>query len=107
MFTTDSWIKYAHEKEGYVFRQVFDTAADPYHYDGYIAGEGNKEQIDNENVPFVTPTGTLDSDAVPCMVLFTAKGEQMSKQLIWETIMDRREVGVLGTRKDDGTCPLP
>ena len=31
MFTTDSWIKYAHEKEGYVFRQVFDTAADPYH----------------------------------------------------------------------------
>ena len=41
MFTTESWIKYAHEKEGYAFRMVFDTAADKYHYDGYIAGEGN------------------------------------------------------------------
>jgi hypothetical protein len=99
MFTVDSWVKYAKEKEGYIFRQVFDTTADPYHYDGYIAGEGNKEQIDNENVPFVTPTGTLDRDAVPCMVLFTAKGAPMSKQLVWETIMDRREVGVLGTGK--------
>jgi hypothetical protein len=99
MFTVDSWVKYAKEKEGYVFRQVFDTTADPYHYDGYIAGEGNKEQIDNENVPFVTTTGTLESDAVPCMVLFTAKGEKMSKELIWKTIMDRREVGVLGTGK--------
>jgi hypothetical protein len=99
MFTTDSWIKFAHEKEGYVFRQVYDTAADPYRYDGYIAGEGNKEQIDNENIPFVTTTGTLDNDAVPCMVLFTNKGEQMSKELIWKTIMDRREVGILGTGK--------
>ncbi|MBK8884237.1 MAG: hypothetical protein IPN67_18300 [Bacteroidales bacterium] len=99
MFTTDSWVKYAHEKEGYVFRQVFDTAADPYHYDGYLAGEGNKEQIDNENVPFVTTTGTLDNDAVPCMVLFTKKGEQMSKAALWNAIMDRREVGVLGTGK--------
>lgn len=99
MFTVDSWVKFAKEKEGYVFRQVFDTTADPYHYDGYIAGEGNKEQIDNENVPFVTTTGTLESDAVPCMVLFTNKGEQMSKELVWKTIMDRREVGVLGTGK--------
>ena len=99
MFTVDSWVKFAKEKEGYVFRQVFDTTADPYHYNGYIAGEGNKEQIDNENIPFVTPTGTLESDAVPCMVLFTAKGEQMSKELMWKTIMDRREVGVLGTGK--------
>ena len=99
MFTVDSWVKFAKEKEGYVFRQVFDTTADPYHYNGYIAGEGNKEQIDNENIPFVTPTGTLESDAVPCMVLFTTKGEQMSKELMWKTIMDRREVGVLGTGK--------
>ncbi len=99
MFTTDSWIKFAHEKEGYVFRMVYDTAADAYHYDGYIAGEGNKEQIDNENVPFVTTTGNLESDAIPCMVLFTKKGEKMSKKLMWETIMDRREVGVLGMGK--------
>ena len=99
MFTVDSWVKFAKEKEGYVFRQVFDTTADPYHYNGYIAGEGNKEQIDNESIPFVTPTGTIESDAVPCMVLFTEKGEQMSKELMWNTIMDRREVGVLGTGK--------
>jgi hypothetical protein len=99
MFTTDSWIKYAHEKEGYVFRQVYDTAADHYHYDGYIAGEGNKEQIDNEDVPFITTTGALESDAVPCMVLFAKKGEPMTKQLLYETILDRREVGVLGNGK--------
>jgi hypothetical protein len=99
MFTIDSWINYAHEKEGYVFRQVFDTAADKYHYDGYIAGEGNKEQIDNEDVPFVTPTGSLDSDAIPCMVLFAKKGEPITKQLMWEAIMDRREVGIMGNGK--------
>jgi hypothetical protein len=99
MFTTDSWIKYAHEKEGYVFRQVYDTAADHYNYDGYIAGEGNKEQIDNEDVPFITTTGALESDAVPCMVLFAKKGEPMTKQLLYETIMERREVGVLGYGK--------
>ena len=99
MFTTESWVNFAHEKEGYVFRQVFDTAADPYHYDGYIAGEGNKEQIDQENVPFVTTTGTLDNDAVPCMVLFVKKGEQMTKQIMWESIMSRREVAVLGNGK--------
>ncbi len=99
MFTTESWVNFAHEKEGYVFRQVFDTAADPYHYDGYIADEGNKEQIDQENVPFVTTTGTMDNDAVPCMVLFVKKGEQMTKQIMWESIMSRREVAVLGNGK--------
>ena len=99
MFTKDSWIKYAHEKEGYAFRAVYDPEADPFHYDGYIASEGNKEQIDNEKVPFVTTTGTLDSDAIPCMVLFVNKGEQLTKQLMWEAIMDRREVGILGSGK--------
>jgi hypothetical protein len=99
MFTTESWVNFAHEKEGYVFRQVFDTAADPYHYDGYFADEGNKEQIDQENVPFVTATGTLDNDAVPCMVLFVKKGEQLTKQVMWESIMSRREVAVLGNGK--------
>ncbi len=99
MFDKDSWIKYAHEKEGFAFRAVYDTIADPYHYDGYIAGEGNKEQIDNEEVPFVTTTGTLDSDAIPCMVLFMKKGEVLTKKLMWEAIMDRREVAILGNGK--------
>jgi hypothetical protein len=99
MFDKDSWIKYAHEKEGFAFRAVYDTIADPYHYDGYIAGEGNKEQIDNEEVPFVTTTGTLDSDAIPCMVLFMKKGAVLTKKLMWEAIMDRREVAILGNGK--------
>ncbi|HLF35013.1 MAG TPA: hypothetical protein VI583_12295, partial [Cyclobacteriaceae bacterium] len=99
MFTKDSWINYAHEKGGYVFRQVFDTVADQFHYDGYIADEGNKEQIDRENVPFVTRTGQLDDDAIPCMVLFTEKNTPFNKEAMWKSIMDRREVAVLGNGK--------
>jgi hypothetical protein len=74
MYTVESCLKFAHDRNGYVFRSVYDPDADMYNYDGYIAGEGNKEQIDNESVPFVTATGSLDGDAVPCMVLFTQKG---------------------------------
>jgi hypothetical protein len=96
MFTIDSWINYAHEKGGYVFRQVYDTTADRFNYDGYLAGEGNKEQIDNENVPFVSTTGPLYNGTENSMVLFINKGEQITKKLMWEAIMDRREVAVLG-----------
>lgn len=99
MFTPESWINYAHEKNGYVFRNVYDPSVDLYSYDGYIAGEGNKEQIDNENIPFITTTGSLDKDAVPCMVLFIDKGEQVTNQLMWDAIMHRREVAVLGGGK--------
>jgi hypothetical protein len=99
MYTIESCLRFAHDRNGYVFRSVYDPEADMYHYDGYIASEGNKEQIDNENVPFVTTTGTLDSDAVPCMVLFTPKGEQITKQGIWESIMQRREVAILKNGK--------
>ena len=99
MYTIESCLKFAHDRNGYMFRSVYDPDADMYHYDGYIAAEGNKEQIDGENVPFVTTTGSLDDDAVPCMVLFTPKGEQISKQLMWESIMDRREVAVLENGK--------
>ncbi len=99
MFTKDSWINFAHEKGGYVFRQVFDTIADQYHYDGYIAEEGNKEQIDRENVPFVTTTGQLDDDAIPCMVLFVDKNSTFNKEAMWKAIMDRKEVAVLGNGK--------
>ncbi len=95
MFTTESWIDYALEKGGYVFRQVWDTAADPYNYDGYLASEGNKEQIDNENVPFILRTGKLDEDALSSMVLFIEKGRTLTRESMWEAILDRREVGVL------------
>ncbi len=106
MYTVESCIKYAHDRNGYVFRSVYDPYADLYHYDGYIASEGNKEQIDDGNVPFVTATGSLDNDAVPCMVLFTPKGEKLSRQLMWESIMSRHGVAVLGSGKMMGPAPL-
>jgi hypothetical protein len=99
MLTFEGLLRYAHDRNGYAFRSIYDPAADMYHYDGYIAGEGNKEQADNENVPFVTTTGPLDNDAVPCMVLFAPKGIRFSQQLMWESIMQRREVAVLENGK--------
>jgi len=99
MFTKESWNDYAHKKGGYVFRHVFDTLADPFQYDGYMAGEGNKEQIDNEDVPFISSTGQLDENAIPCMVLFIKKGERLTNESLWEAILDRREVAVLDQGK--------
>lgn len=95
MFTQESWIDYAREKGGYVFRQVWDTAADRFDYDGYLAIEGNKEQIDNEQVPFIVHTGRLDQHALSGMVLFIEKGEALTRESMWEAILDRREVGIL------------
>ncbi|HEY4156405.1 MAG TPA: hypothetical protein VGM24_13280, partial [Puia sp.] len=91
----EPWVKFAHEKGGYVFRRVYDTAADAYHYDGYIATEGNKEQIDNENIPFISTTGSLQDGLVSSMVLFIKKGEKLTKPGMWDAIMHRREVAIL------------
>lgn len=91
----DSWVKLAKEKQGYVFRNVMDLEADPYTYDGYFAQEGNKYQIDNENVPFVLKTGRLEDNALSSMVLFLEKGKQLTQKNMWETILDRREVGII------------
>jgi len=99
MFTKESWIDYAHDKDGYVFRNVWDTLADPLHYDGYLATEGNKEQIDHEDVPFVLRTGRLDGNALSSMVLFIEKGQKLSIENMWAAIMDRREVGILAMGK--------
>ncbi len=101
-YTREKWINYAHERGGYAFRQVYDTLATNLSYDGYIAYDaretgydGNKEQIDNENVPFICPTLPLHDDAVPSMVLFTPKGAPLTRKLMWDAIMYRREVAVL------------
>ncbi len=91
----EGWIKFAEEKNGYIFRPVYDPESDPYHFDGYIADEGNKEQIDKEDVPFILETGSLQDGAVNCMVLFIKKGEKLTKEIMWEAIIDRREVAVL------------
>lgn len=95
MFAKDSWNEYAKEKGGYVFRQVWDTLADPFRYDGYMATEGNKEHIDNEDVPFVLRTGSLDGNALSSMVLFIQKDLPLTRETMWSAIMDRREVGIL------------
>jgi hypothetical protein len=99
MITKQSWIDYAHSKNGYVFRPVHNAESDPYHYDGYIATEGNKKQIDNESVPFISNTGSFEGDLIPSMVLFIKKGEKITRDLLWEAIMDRREVAVLNQGK--------
>ncbi len=98
MFTKESWNEYAHKKGGYVFRQVWDTKADLFHYDGYLATEGNKEQIDHENVPFIVRTGMLDQDALNSMVLFIEKDIPLTRESMWDAILDRRATGVLAER---------
>ena len=91
----EGWINFARKNEGYIFRPVYDPESDPYHYNGYIAVDGNKEQIDNEDVPFIFETGSLQDDATSCMVLFIKKGDSLTKERMWEAILDRREVAVL------------
>lgn len=94
MQTKQSWIDYAHSRNGYVFRPVWDPASDPYHYDGYIATVGNKLQIDNENIPFILRTGNLLSDLIPSMIVFINKGEKLTQKQLFNAIMARREVGI-------------
>ncbi len=101
--TRETWIKYAHDKGGYVFRNVWDTAADPYHYDGYFAQEGNKEQTDNEKVPFVLNTGRLlEQNALSSMVLFVPKGSKFDRKALWQAILSRHEAGIFGKGKMTG-----
>ncbi len=99
MYDKESWVKLAKERNGYVFRNVMDLEADPYTYDGYFAQEGNKFQIDNEDVPFVLKTGKLEDNALSSMVLFLKKGEELTQKSMWEAILDRREVGVIAQGK--------
>ncbi|MCX6576119.1 MAG: hypothetical protein NTV82_06975 [Candidatus Aminicenantes bacterium] len=91
----EEWIKFVKERGGYMFRPVFAPECNPYKYDGYIAMEGNKKQIDNEDVPFILPTGFIREDAPPCMVLFTDKGTPFNREAMYKAILERREVGVL------------
>ena len=100
MFTKESWIRFAKEKGGYIYRRVYNPAADPYHYSGYVASEGNKEQIDTEDVPFILPVrgykaSLLDDLMGGSMVLFIKKGDDFTRESMWDAINDRREVGIL------------
>ena len=95
MGSKQNWIDFAKKKNGYIFRPVYDNESDAYHYDGYSANEGNKLQIDTENVPFVTRTGNLQGNLITSMILFIKKGEKLSRKQMWDAILDRREVAVL------------
>jgi hypothetical protein len=96
-----SWIGFAHGKGGYAFRPVFDREADSakYKYDGYIATEGNKEQIDNENIPFISTTGSMETGLINSMLLFVEKKKVFTRETMWEAILKRQEVAVLDQAK--------
>jgi hypothetical protein len=99
----EAWIKYAHEHGGYVFHQVADTST--WHFDGFMGGEGNKKQIDSEDVPFISTNGVQgtgrqsafnpESEYIPSMILFVKKGEKFTRDVLWQSIMSRKEVAVL------------
>jgi len=97
LFTKEITMKYARDHKGYIFRPVDDDYADSasLEYDGYLGNEGNKEQIDAEDVPFILHTGTLDGHALNSMLLFLEKGEALTRESMWEAILDRRATGVL------------
>ncbi|MCY1723285.1 hypothetical protein OU798_23245 [Prolixibacteraceae bacterium Z1-6] len=99
MATKQSWIDYARKKGGYTFRPVYDPESDSFDFDGYIAMEGNKDQIDNENIPFINKTGFLSGNLTSSMVLFIEKDKSLTNSSIWDAIMDRREVAVLDKAK--------
>jgi hypothetical protein len=96
-----SWVKFAHEHEGYVFRQTGrfsgsgSGSGSALKYDGVMGGERNKKQIDNEDVPFISNTGGLENGCVPSMVLFVKKGEKFTREVMWQSILSRKEVAIL------------
>lgn len=102
LFTKESWIDYARKKDGYVFREVWDTLADPLEYDGYLAVEGNKDFIDNEEVPFILNTGQLDDAALNSMMLFVEKGKALTRQSMWEAILSGKATGIMDQGKMTG-----
>jgi hypothetical protein len=95
MATKQSWIDFARKKGGYVFRPVYDPKSDSYEYDGVIAVEGNKDQIDGENKPFISNTGFLSGHLLSSMIVFIEKEKPLSSRTLWEAILSRREVAVL------------
>jgi hypothetical protein len=93
--TEEEWIRFVKDRGGYIFRPVFSSECDKYKYDGYIAIEGNKRQIDNEDMPFILQTGFIREETPAAMVLFSPKRQKWSRETMWEAIIARREVGVL------------
>jgi len=95
MPTEEEWLRFVKDRGGYVFRPVYAPECDKYRYDGQIAIDGNKKQIDTEDVPFILQTGLIKDEPPAAMVLFSEKGRRWSREEMWQSILDRRAVGVL------------
>lgn len=91
----EPWIDFAGKKGGYVFRRVYDPGSENHQYDGVIANAGNKEQIDNEDIPFINKTGYLSENLTSSMILFIEKDKPLTRETLWEAILNRKEVAVL------------
>ncbi len=106
MPTEEEWIKFVKDRGGYLFRPVWAPDCDKYKYDGQIAIDGNKKQIDTEDVPFILQTGLIKDEAPACMVLFAEKGRPWTRDEMWRSVMDRRAVGVLPQGRMMGPAPF-
>ncbi|MGZ5479907.1 MAG: hypothetical protein ACXWGZ_09955, partial [Candidatus Aminicenantales bacterium] len=106
MPTEEEWIRFVKDRGGYIFRPVFAPDCDKFHYDGQIAIDGNKKQIDMEDVPFILQTGLIKDEAPGATVLFTEKGRRFGRSEMWKAILDRRAVGVLPLGRMMGPAPL-
>jgi len=95
MPTEQEWIRFVRERGGFIFRPVFSDDCDPYEYDGTIAIEGNKKQIDTGEKPFILQTGLIREEAPTAMILFAPRGQRWSREAMWDAIRERREVGIL------------
>jgi hypothetical protein len=95
MPTEEEWIRFVKDRGGYLFRPVYAPECDKFKYDGYIAIDGNKKQVDEETVPFILQTGMVREEAPPCMVLFTKKGSALTRDSMWQAILSRQAVGIL------------
>ncbi len=91
----ETWLKFAKERGGYVFRPVYQDALDAYQFDGHIGILGNKEQIDNENIPFIITSDHIKENVTPSMVLFVEKGVPLTKDRMYDAIFARRNVAVM------------
>ena len=102
MFEPDSWQKFAREKKGYLFKNVYEAGtyvegAKDLDFDGYYASAGNALQINQRPIPFVIQTGSLLDGTTKSMILFHKKGDAFDRSKMWSAIMDRRAVAI-----DDG-----
>ena len=106
MFERDSWLKFAREKKGYLFRNYYNQPGGrggeggssegdrTNDFDGYFVNVGNAPQINQSDKPFVNRTGSLLSGPINSMILFNKKGDNFNQEKMWKAIMDRRSVAV-------------